>query len=136
MNDAHRDRFDELVGRVIGALPPGIAAVLEELPVIVLDRPTPEMFADLGIAPADQASAAREICGLHTGVPDTEASYEAPQATGQIHLFREGIVNLCGGWTGPKADEAIAEEIRVTLLHEIGHQMGLDEDDLDALGYA
>lgn len=42
-------------------------------------------------------------------------------------------MNLAGGWE--RGEEAVREEIRVTLLHEIGHHFGLDEDDLADLGY-
>ena len=52
-----------------------------------------------------------------------------------IMLFRVGIVAEAGGWDQPDALERIREEIRITLLHEIGHQFGLDEDDLARLGY-
>ena len=60
-----------------------------------------------------------------------------------IHLFREGIVIQAGGWC-PMLTEArvieggpvaIAEEVRITLLHEIGHHFGLEEQDLRRLGY-
>ena len=60
-----------------------------------------------------------------------------------IHIFREGIVNLATedeegralGWKAEHAEESIYEEIRITILHEIGHHFGLDEDDLEELGY-
>ena len=51
----------------------------------------------------------------------------------QIHIYRLGIVREAGGWSN--TDE-IREQIRITILHEVGHEMGLDEDDLDELGYA
>lgn len=128
MNQRDRDRFDALVDEAIADLPPRFAGVLDEMPVIVLDRPSPDMLADLGMRPGE----AGDLCGLHTGVAFTERSFEAaPALPTQIHLFREGILNAAGGWTGP-----LAREIRITLLHEIGHQMGLEEDDLDELGYA
>ena len=60
-----------------------------------------------------------------------------------ITLFRRGIVDLAGGWEARTeegcavgGEVAIREEIRITLLHEIGHHFGLDEDELDRLGYA
>jgi predicted Zn-dependent protease with MMP-like domain len=48
-------------------------------------------------------------------------------------LFRVGILEQAGGWEA--GEDAIVEEIRITLLHEIGHQFGLDEEDLRRLGY-
>ena len=79
------------------------------------------------------------IAGLHTGIARTERSVEhSGELPGQIHLFREGVLHMAGGWPS-RVDEAflaaLDEEIRITLLHEIGHEMGLDEDDLEALGY-
>ena len=52
-------------------------------------------------------------------------------------LFRGPIIRLAG-WRGRRDDQAtaeLAEQIRITLLHEIGHHFGLDEDDLARLGY-
>lgn len=135
MNDPERRRFDSLVDDAVDSLPARIRAMLEEVPLVVLDRPTDEMLRDLGIDPADEA-AATELCGLHSGTPDTEAGLErSGELPSTIHLFRQGIVELAGGWEGPDADDEIYEEIRITLLHEIGHQFGLEEEDLEELGY-
>ena len=135
MNAKERARFDRLLAEVIEDLPPGIARLLDEVPVIALDRPTPQMLRDLGIDPTDEKEAT-SLCGLHTGVANTERSVErSAELPSEIHLFREGILDLAGGWDQVDAEEWIAEEIWVTLLHEIGHQFGLDEDDLERLGY-
>jgi predicted Zn-dependent protease with MMP-like domain len=77
-----------------------------------------------------------ELCGLHTGVAITDQSVEdSGRLPTDIHLFRVGIVALAGGWGGRDAEERIGDEIRITLLHEIGHHFGLEEDDLADLGY-
>ncbi|HYE03865.1 MAG TPA: metallopeptidase family protein [Phycisphaerales bacterium] len=141
MTDAERARFDRLVQDVIDGLPGRVRALLERVPLVVLDRPTPAMMADLerdgSVEPgADPA----ELCGLHTGLALTERSVEhSGVVPDQVHVFREGIVALAlreAGWASPHADEDVYEEIRVTILHELGHHFGLDEDDLDDLGYA
>lgn len=145
MKRAEQERFDALVEEAIQTLPPKLRALLDEVPVIVLDRPTPEMLRDVGIDPSDP-EAAEELCGLHTGTAETEFSFEAPPPSSSIHLFRAGIVSLAGGWTeradatdedevGPGGEDAVYEEIMVTLLHEMGHQFGLSEEDLRELGY-
>jgi predicted Zn-dependent protease with MMP-like domain len=137
MTDDEREIFDELVEDAIDQLPPRIRSLLDEVPVVVLDRPTPDMLKDLGIDPANTEEA-DEICGLHTGTAFTEQTFERPELTSNIHLFRIGIVALAGGWDDPDQEKSldnIFEEIWVTLLHEIGHQFGLDEDDLEKLGY-
>lgn len=134
MTDAERARFDALLEAVIERLPRRVRAVLDELPVIVIDRPTSALLDELGIPPEEHADAAEELCGLHTGVSLPERSVErSGDLPDDIHLFRAGIVNLAGGWES--GEETVREEIRVTLLHEIGHHFGLDEDDLADLGY-
>ena len=76
-----------------------------------------------------------ELCGLHSGIPFTERSLDGTDLPNEITLFRLGIIALAGGWEQPEADDVVYEEIMVTLLHEMGHQFGLDEDDLTGLGY-
>ncbi len=130
MKRAQRERFDALVEQVIAALPQGIARLLEEVAVVVEDMPDEAILADLGMKPEE----AKELCGLHTGVANTEVTVESPgELPSQIMLFRVGILAEAGGWES--GDEAISHEVRITLLHEIGHQFGLDEEDLRRLGY-
>lgn len=145
MKRAEQDRFDALVAEAIDALPDKLRTLVDEVPVIVLDTPTPDMLRDLGIDASD-TEAADELCGLHSGTPETEFSFDAPPASSSIHLFRVGILGLAGGWdprpdaseeddVGSGGDDAVYEEIMVTLLHELGHQFGLSEEDLRELGY-
>lgn len=127
-----RELFDRLVDDIVASLPPQAMDTIERVPVILDDRPDPQMLTELGLDPADFL----ELCGLHTGVMDTEADSEVlPSVPNQIHLFREAIADLAGGWGSPGFEDNLLREIRVTLLHEIGHQLGLDEDDLEDLGY-
>jgi len=131
-----RDRFDALLEEAIDALPPRIHELIEEVPVIVLDRPTPELLNELGIPPEKHDEEATMLCGLHSGEGFGERSVAASaDGPNDIHLFREGIIELAGGWDQPEADDIVYEEIMVTLLHEIGHQFGLSEEDLERLGY-
>lgn len=133
LDEHHRARFDALVGRAIERLPENVRAQLEFTPVIVLDVPTPEIRRELGLADDDLGL---DICGLHTGVPATERSIEhSGVMPSQIHLFRLGILDLAGGWDAKRAERKIMREITITILHELGHEHGLDEDDLDRLGY-
>lgn len=135
MTGEERARFDVLVDDAVGALPARLRALLEEVPLVVLDQPEPAMLKDLGIE-ADDAEALDEICGLHTGTALTERSVvQHADLPTVVHIFRRGIVSLAGGWDHPGADEDVYEEIRTTILHELGHHFGLDEDDLADLGY-
>lgn len=147
MSPEEQERFDALLQDAIDALPPKVRRLIDEIPVIVLDLPTAAMVRQLkGEGVLEPDATGEDLCGLHSGVGITERSIEDPAGWGpwggdgggpeQIHLFRHGIVDLAGGWEPADADEAIYEEIRITLLHEIGHHFGLGEEDLDELGYA
>jgi predicted Zn-dependent protease with MMP-like domain len=131
MRQALRDEFDAILESVIAALPPQIARLLDEVPVIVEDLPSRAVLRDLGMTDDE----AIELCGLHTGSAFTERSVEHADLPSEVQLYREGIVDQAGGWHGDDALARIREEVRITLLHEIGHQFGLDEDDLERLGY-
>lgn len=123
-----------MVQDVIESLPPPLRRALDTISVVVLDRPTPDLLA--GIDDPEARGDPDSLCGLHSGHAITERTVElSAELPSQIHLFRVGIVDLAGGWDDPEADDNIIEEIRITLLHELGHEMGLDEDDLYDLGY-
>ncbi|MHC5115408.1 MAG: metallopeptidase family protein [Planctomycetota bacterium] len=130
MSPRQRERFDELLERVMQTLPAHVLGMVEESPVIVEDHPDPALLEELGME-----AGAERLCGLHTGIPITQRTHADVPDVEMIHLFREGIVEEAGGWGGADAETAIEREIRITLLHEIGHHFGLEEDDLEALGY-
>lgn len=135
MTRDERDRFDALVEEAIEDLPEGVRALLDEVPVVVEDQPGPELLESLR-KESGPDSADEDLCGLHTGVAFTERSVErSGELPAEIMLFRRGIVLSAGGWDGADGDDRVYEEIAVTLLHEIGHQFGLDEGDLERLGY-
>lgn len=128
-------RFDALLERLLAGLPERVRAVLDEVPLHVMDEPDRLILKDLGVEPADMDDAVEELCGLHTGFMLTERPIEMDAVLpDEIHLFRRGIALMAGGWDAD--DETVAEQIRITLLHEIGHHFGLEEEDLDELGYA
>ena len=138
MTRSERERFDRLVEEVLASLPEGVHALIEEVPLVLEDRPSRQLLRELGIEDDDEI-----LCGLHTGVPLTDRSVERPDASDVVQIFREGVVDMAGGWEEDEDDEGpfggvdrIREEIRITILHELGHHFGLDEDDLDRLGYA
>ena len=140
MDAAERERFDALVETEVAGLPYAIQLLLQETPLLVEDGPSDSVLAEFGIPPEH----ADELCGLHSGVGLTERSVEdLPELPETITIYRQGIVALAGGWE-PGTDEAsatggverIAMEIRITILHEVGHHFGLSEEDLDKLGFA
>jgi predicted Zn-dependent protease with MMP-like domain len=133
MHGAERARFDALVEEVIEDLPEALRELIEECPVVAEDRPSAKLLRELAKEFGEESIEPDELCGLHTGVAFTERSVEHAELSSEIMLFREGIVAQAGGWA--RGDDAVYDEIRITLLHEIGHQFGLDEDDLERLGY-
>ena len=158
MNDRERERFDELVEEAINEMPPGIRKLIDQVPVVVTDGPDAALVQKLIVEGLlEDGEDGSDLCGLHSGIALTHRSVEDPDGWGiadggepeQISLFREGIVDLAfsseedGGfegaiacdWSAQDADDRVYEEICITLLHEIGHHFGLDEDDLEQLGY-
>lgn len=147
MSPSERERFDELLEEALENLPPRLHALLEEVPLVVDDRPEAalarELFEELGHEEGETVDEfASTLCGLHTGVPLTEQSVmQSGEMPTNIRVFREGIVGMAGGWdigaeeTREDVDDTVYEEIMITLLHEIGHHFGLSEKDLEELGY-
>ena len=137
MSPDERERFDRLLESVLDELPDELHRLLDEAPLVVEDAPSAELLRSMGLPEDD------DLCGLHEGLARTERSVEHPSLPDVITLFRRGIVDLAGGWECVAQDDgtiggedAVREEILVTLLHEMGHHFGLDEDDLERLGYA
>jgi predicted Zn-dependent protease with MMP-like domain len=137
MDDAERARFDALFEVVLATLPTTVRDRFEDVPVVIDDVPDALLQDELHCGPDD-------LCGLHTGVPLTQRSIEdEPTLPDVIQLFRCGIIAMAGGWTLRINDQGascggpdrVQREIRITLLHELGHHFGLDEDDLERLGY-
>ena len=133
VNDRERDEFDRLLEKHLASLPEEVHDWLAEVPLIVEDEPGPQLLADLGMEPGE------DLFGLHTGTPLTERSVEDHGLVpDEIRIFRGPLLRMVG-WScrpRPRGDRAeLSRQIRITLLHELGHHFGLDEDDLDALGY-
>jgi predicted Zn-dependent protease with MMP-like domain len=105
--------FDDHVRAALDALPPEIAAALRNVAVVVEDE-----------HPDDP-----DLYGLYEGVPRPERGDEAGALPDKITIYRRP---LQGGF--PDARE-LEQEIRITVLHELGHYFGLDEDRLAELGY-
>ena len=130
MNDHLRDYFDQQLESVVAELPPRVHQLLGEVPMYIEDYPSRKMMRELGIAYR------AGLCGLYTGIPLTRRHVDqAGVLSDVIHIFREGVISLASDARG-KIDEAeLRKQIRITILHELGHHHGLDEDELEALGY-
>lgn len=130
VSDEERELFDGLLTDVLSELPQRLRDKLEEVPLIVEDYPDDDVLEEMGVD--DPGS----LCGLHTGIPLTERSVEhSGTIPDTIYIYREGILNQSLDERGYVDDTELRRQIRITVLHEIGHHFGLDEDDLRELGY-
>ena len=116
--------LDSVMQDAIAALPARIHAAIDDAAILVEEYPTEEMLreTDPPLPP--------DILGLYTGVShaDRGATAASGAAPSTIHIFRRNLEHFVG------EREEIVDELRVTLLHEIGHHLGMDEEELEALG--
>ena len=105
--------FDDHVRAALDALPPELAAALHNVAVVVEDE-----------NPEDP-----DLFGLYEGVPLPERGDEAGSLPDRIAIYRRPLEEE---FPDPRDLE---REIRITVLHELGHYFGLDEDRLEELGY-
>jgi len=119
------DEFDAVVERCVKELPERVRRELGEVPVIVQPLPTLEMLG------SEDHPLPPDILGLFVGRHRLErSSLEIPGLPGQIVLFRKNLLRACSD------REELEREIRITVQHEVGHLLGLDEDDLEEWGLA
>jgi len=119
------DEFDALVEKSLGELPPKVRRHLDEMPVLVEALPPREVLV------AENPPLSPDILGLFIGRHLLERrNDDLPGSPGAIYLFRRNLLRAC-------ADrEELAHEVRVTVQHEVGHLLGLDEDELEEWGLA
>ena len=111
-------------------LPPMVHELIEKVPLHVEDYPSARMMAELGVRRREQ------LCGLYTGVPITERSIRhSGTLPDVVTVYREGILAAASDSWGHIGTRRLREEIRITILHELAHFHGLDEDELRELGY-
>ena len=111
-----RERFEELVGDALDTVPEELAALVDNVVVLVEDEP-----------PADDP----RLLGLYHGTPLTERDTRYAGVTpDRIMIYRNPILRMC------KDADQVVEEVRITVVHEIAHHFGIDDDRLHELGYA
>lgn len=105
-----KDLFEEVIAETLRELPREIREKLAHVAVVVQERPP--------------RGAEPDLLGLFMGVPYGEKIGNPQPEADRIVLFRKNLEEMC------ESEEELAEEIRVTLIHEIGHYLGLGEDEL------
>ena len=117
------DDFAALVEESLKELSPPFRRKLDEVPVIVDDLPRREILA------AEDPPLPPDLLGLFVGRSQLERSHlDLPGVPEAIYLFRRNLLRTCAD-----RDE-LMREVRITVRHEVGHLLGMDEDDLDELG--
>jgi len=115
MVDVSREQFEELVSEALDTLPPELARLLDNVVVVVEDD-----------APADDP----DLLGLYSGIPLTErGTWYAGVLPDRITIFRLPTLAMC------ETVEDVVEEVEITVVHEIAHHFGIDDDRLHELGY-
>lgn len=114
--------FERLVDRALAGIPAPFRDVLGEVAVVIEDEATDEQLDDNDI-PLDQ-----DLYGLYEGVPRTEWGADWAAVPNRITLFR---LPLEADFPDPLELEA---EVRRTVVHELAHHLGIDDDRLDELG--
>lgn len=115
--------FRAAVAEALANLPRSVREYIENVPVIVEDFPAPDLVVRERISP--------QILGLFMGVPRTEAAAtEQVPDLDRVTIFKRNLEKVC------RDREELIEQIQITVRHEIGHYLGLDESDLDRLGLA
>lgn len=115
--------FERAVLEALRDLPRSIREYVEHVPVLVEDFPSAELLDGENISP--------QVLGVFIGVPRTEAAVTAQaRDVDRVILFKKNLEKVC------RTRAELIEQIQVTVKHEIGHYLGLDEDDLERLGLA
>lgn len=117
--------FNQIVVEALDNLPPEFAQVFDNVEVIVEDRPSAHHRQAAGIKPWQRMT----LYGLYQGVPLTERTHSyGLVAPDTITIFREPLIR---DFPQP---EALRAQVRRTVLHEIAHFFGIDDDRLHELG--
>ena len=113
------EEFETLVEEVVNSLPDHLQAAMDNIVFQVQDQPDPEMDPD-----------GHGLLGLYTGTPLSERgvgyAWELPDV---IHVFRLPHLEL------ELPPEQLRQEVAKTVLHEIAHYFGIDDDHLDEIGW-
>jgi len=121
-----RARFEELTQEAFDALPAMFRENLENVRIVIDDLPTRAQREQVGYGRGSL------LLGLYEGVPLTHRTTGYgmhPTLPDSITLFQKNIERIAA------TDEAVREEIRITLIHEIAHYYGMDEDEVRAAGF-
>ena len=117
----NRAQFARLVTEVVNQLPEQFASRLANVEVVVEDEPSRAQLRSVGLDPR-----ADTLFGLYEGIPLEERGADLPVLPDKISIFYRPLVDACD-------DEAtLRDEIRATVLHEVAHFFGIEDEDLES----
>ncbi|MCP9439153.1 MAG: metallopeptidase family protein [Nitrospira sp.] len=114
------EAFARLVKQAIKDLPPPYAKLMESIAVVIEEEPPREVLEDLELEDED------ELLGLYQGRSLAEESFFSAGGTepAKISIYRGPILRQC------QSEEEIVREVYETVMHELGHHVGLDDDEM------
>ena len=114
-----REDFEQLVAEALDRVPPELTRLMDNVAVFVEDEPPPED---------------PELLGLYEGTPLTErGEWYAGVLPDRISIYMGPTLRMCDREEGGR--ELVVQEVEVTVVHEIAHHFGIDDERLHALGY-
>ncbi len=124
VRDGGGGSFERQVERVLARLPERFREAARNIQILVEDEPSPEILAET------EDGFDEPLLGLYIGTPLPERSFgEIPALPDRIYIFRGPLERMSRG------RKELCEQIRITVLHELAHYFGLDDDHLLELGY-
>lgn len=119
----HRVRFRRLVQRALDSVPETFAERLDNVEVLVRTRPTTDELEAAGVGQRGT------LLGLYQGIPLTVRGHHyGSTLPDRILIYQESIESICG------SEAEVVEQVQQTVLHELAHHFGIDDERLDQLG--
>lgn len=114
------EAFAQLVQHAIADLPPPYAKLMESIAVVVEEEPPEDVLEDLELGSED------DLLGLYQGQSLAADSFfrTGGEAPPRISIYRGPILRLC------ETPEEVVQEVYDTVVHELGHHVGLDDDEM------
>jgi predicted Zn-dependent protease with MMP-like domain len=120
-----RTTFEEIVRQALDDLPEEIARRLDNVEVVIEEAPSPGLLRSLGLDPRRDT-----LFGLYEGVPLSERSYDSSgHLPDKISIYYRPLVRSF------RSPRRIRREVRDTIIHEVAHFFGFDDDEIEDLGY-
>ncbi|HKX13145.1 MAG TPA: metallopeptidase family protein [bacterium] len=117
------EEFEAVVDEALEELPPDLFDKIHNVDIFVEDYPSHEIQEEMGVS-------RRGLLGFYTGVPQKHRGpYYANVLPDRIFLYKKNLEAIC------HSREQLKDQIRRTVLHEIGHYFGIDDKRLRELGY-